>query len=95
MAEGTPRFWPRSARVPWPAAAGKVVLTEKANDIFDYNRPVRSPGRPFKQVRLGRPTRSWLTRTAWLKVHHPRHFPGRLMTSEMDRTERRREVFIH
>ena len=25
--------------------------------------------------------------TAWLKVHHPRHFMAALMTSEMDRTE--------
>src|SRR5207253_1333390 len=25
--------------------------------------------------------------TAWLKVHHPRHFMAALMTSEMDRTD--------
>jgi DNA polymerase-3 subunit alpha len=56
----------------------------KAAEIFDFIEPF---------ARYGFPKAHSVTyaliayQTAWLKVHHPRHFMAALMTSEMDRTE--------
>ncbi len=57
---------------------------KKANDIFDYIEPFARYGFN-KSHSVAYALVAY--QTAWLKVHHPRHFLAALMTSEMDRTD--------
>src|SRR5256712_2477980 len=65
-------------------AVANGYTKQKAAEIFDFIAPF---------ARYGFPKAHSVTyaliayQTAWLKVHHPRHFMAALMTSEMDRTE--------
>jgi DNA polymerase-3 subunit alpha len=65
-------------------AAVNSYEKRKANEIFDYIEPFarygfnKSHSVAYALVAF---------QTAWLKVHHPRHFMAALMSSEMDRTE--------
>src|SRR5437867_2514971 len=57
---------------------------QKATEIFDFIEPFARYGYPKAHA----VTYALIAyQTAWLKVHHPRHFMAALMTSEMDRTE--------
>src|SRR5581483_1823315 len=57
---------------------------QKAAEIFDYVEPFARYG--FNKAHsVAYALVAY--RTAWLKVHYPRHFMAALMTSEMDRTE--------
>ncbi|HEX7193016.1 MAG TPA: DNA polymerase III subunit alpha [Thermoanaerobaculia bacterium] len=56
----------------------------KANEIFDYIEPFARYG--FNKAHAVAYALI-AYRTAWLKVHHPRHFMAALMSNEMDRTE--------
>ena len=56
----------------------------KANEIFDYIEPFARYGFN-KSHSVAYALVAY--QTAWLKVHHPRHFMAALMSSEMDRTE--------
>ena len=56
----------------------------KANEIFDYIEPFARYGFN-KSHSVAYALVAY--QTAWLKVHHPRHFMAALMTSEMDKTE--------
>src|SRR3954447_2716283 len=57
---------------------------KKANEIFDYIEPFARYGFN-KSHSVAYALVAY--QTAWLKVHHPRHFMAALMSSEMDRTE--------
>lgn len=57
---------------------------KKANEIFDYIEPFARYGFN-KSHSVAYALVAY--QTAWLKVHHPRHFLAGLMTSEMDRTD--------
>ncbi len=57
---------------------------KKANEIFDYIEPFARYGFN-KSHSVAYALVAY--QTAWLKVHHPRHFMAALMTSEMDKTE--------
>ena len=57
---------------------------QKAGEIFDYIEPFARYGFN-KSHSVAYALVAY--QTAWLKVHHPRHFMAALMTSEMDRTE--------
>ena len=57
---------------------------QKASEIFDYIEPFARYG--FNKAHAVAYALV-AYRTAWLKVHYPRHFMAALMTSEMDRTE--------
>ena len=57
---------------------------KKANEIFDYIEPFARYGFN-KSHSVAYALVAY--QTAWLKVHHPRHFMAALMTSEMDRTD--------
>ncbi|HEU4520934.1 MAG TPA: DNA polymerase III subunit alpha, partial [Thermoanaerobaculia bacterium] len=56
----------------------------KANEIFDYIEPFARYGFN-KSHSVAYALVAY--QTAWLKVHHPRHFMAALMSSEMDRTD--------
>jgi DNA polymerase-3 subunit alpha len=58
--------------------------SRKANEIFDYIEPFARYGFN-KSHSVAYALVAY--QTAWLKVHHPRHFMAALMSSEMDRTE--------
>lgn len=57
---------------------------KKANEIFDYIEPFARYGFN-KSHSVAYALVAY--QTAWLKVHHPRHFLAGLMSSEMDRTD--------
>ncbi|HYU23927.1 MAG TPA: DNA polymerase III subunit alpha, partial [Thermoanaerobaculia bacterium] len=57
---------------------------KKANEVFDYIEPFARYGFN-KSHSVAYALVAY--QTAWLKVHHPRHFMAALMTSEMDRTD--------
>jgi DNA polymerase-3 subunit alpha len=57
---------------------------KKANEIFDYIEPFARYGFN-KSHSVAYALVAY--QTAWLKVHHPRHFMAALMSSEMDRTD--------
>ncbi|MBV9494329.1 MAG: DNA polymerase III subunit alpha, partial [Acidobacteria bacterium] len=57
---------------------------KKANDIFDYIEPFARYGFN-KSHSVAYALVAY--QTAWLKVHHPRHFMAALISSEMDRTD--------
>src|SRR5439155_22768500 len=57
---------------------------KKANEVFDYIEPFARYGFN-KSHSVAYALVAY--QTAWLKVHHPRHFMAALMSSEMDRTE--------
>jgi DNA polymerase-3 subunit alpha len=57
---------------------------KKANEIFDYIEPFARYGFN-KSHSVAYALVAY--QTAWLKVHHPRHFMAALMSSETDRTE--------
>ncbi len=65
-------------------AAGNGHDKYKANEIFDYIEPFARYGFN-KSHSVAYALVAY--QTAWLKVHHPRHFLAGLMTSEMDRTD--------
>ena len=65
-------------------AAGNGHDKYKANEIFDYIEPFARYGFN-KSHSVAYALVAY--QTAWLKVHHPRHFMAALMTSEMDRTD--------
>jgi len=56
----------------------------KANAIFDYIEPFARYGFN-KSHSVAYALLAY--QTAWLKVHHPRHFMAALLTSEMDKTD--------
>ncbi|HEY2091144.1 MAG TPA: DNA polymerase III subunit alpha [Thermoanaerobaculia bacterium] len=58
--------------------------SRKANEVFDYIEPFARYGFN-KSHSVAYALVAY--QTAWLKVHHPRHFMAALMSSEMDRTE--------
>ena len=57
---------------------------KKANELFDYIEPFARYGFN-KSHSVAYALVAY--HTAWLKVHHPKHFMAALMSSEMDRTE--------
>ncbi|MEA2489779.1 MAG: polymerase subunit alpha, partial [Acidobacteriota bacterium] len=57
---------------------------KKANEIFDYIEPFARYGFN-KSHSVAYALVAY--QTAWLKVHHPRHFLAGLMSSEMDKTD--------
>jgi len=57
---------------------------KKANEIFDYIEPFARYGFN-KSHSVAYALVAY--QTAWLKVHHPRHFMAALMSSEMDKTD--------
>ncbi|HVR40510.1 MAG TPA: DNA polymerase III subunit alpha [Thermoanaerobaculia bacterium] len=57
---------------------------KKANEVFDYIEPFARYGFN-KSHSVAYALVAY--QTAWLKVHHPRHFMAALMSSEMDKTE--------
>jgi len=57
---------------------------KKANEIFDYIEPFARYGFN-KSHSVAYALVAY--QTAWLKVHHPRHFMAALMSSEMEKTE--------
>jgi DNA polymerase-3 subunit alpha len=57
---------------------------KKANEIFDYIEPFARYGFN-KSHSVAYALVAY--QTAWLKVHHPRHFMAALISSEMDRTD--------
>jgi len=57
---------------------------KKANELFDYIEPFARYGFN-KSHSVAYALVAY--QTAWLKVHHPRHFMAALMSSEMDRTD--------
>jgi len=65
-------------------AAANGYEAKKANEIFDYIEPFARYGFN-KSHSVAYALVAY--QTAWLKVHHPRHFMAALMSSEMDRTE--------
>ncbi|HET7710621.1 MAG TPA: DNA polymerase III subunit alpha, partial [Thermoanaerobaculia bacterium] len=65
-------------------AAARGYEKKKANEIFDYIEPFARYGFN-KSHSVAYALVAY--QTAWLKVHHPRHFMAALMTSEMDRTD--------
>ena len=65
-------------------AAANGYGKRKANEIFDYIEPFARYGFN-KSHSVAYALVAY--QTAWLKVHHPRHFMAALMTSEMDKTE--------
>ncbi len=65
-------------------AAANGYDKKKANEIFDYIEPFARYGFN-KSHSVAYALVAY--QTAWLKVHHPRHFMAALMTSEMDRTD--------
>ncbi|HEY2828528.1 MAG TPA: DNA polymerase III subunit alpha, partial [Thermoanaerobaculia bacterium] len=67
-----------------PAAVANGHDKKKANEIFDYIEPFARYGFN-KSHSVAYALVAY--QTAWLKVHHPRHFMAALMSSEMDRTE--------
>src|SRR5438128_2971509 len=65
-------------------AAANGYPKQKAAEIFDFIEPFARYG--FTKAHAV--TYALIAyRTAWLKIHYPRHFMAALMTSEMDRTE--------
>src|ERR1700686_3988245 len=65
-------------------AVANGYTKQQAGEIFDFIAPFARYG----FVKAHAVTYALIAyRTAWLKVHHPRHFMAALMTSEMDRTE--------
>ena len=65
-------------------AVANGYTRQKAGEIFDFIEPFARYGFPKAHA----VTYALIAyQTAWLKVHHPRHFMAALMTSEMDRTE--------
>src|SRR5712692_3877920 len=65
-------------------AVANGYTKQKAGEIFDFIEPFARYGFPKAHA----VTYALIAyQTAWLKVHHPRHFMAALMTSEMDRTE--------
>ena len=65
-------------------AVGNGYDKKKANEIFDYIEPFARYGFN-KSHSVAYALVAY--QTAWLKVHHARHFMAALMSSEMDRTE--------
>ncbi|HVT44058.1 MAG TPA: DNA polymerase III subunit alpha [Thermoanaerobaculia bacterium] len=65
-------------------AIGKGYDEGKANAIFDYIEPFARYGFN-KSHSVAYALLAY--QTAWLKVHHPRHFMAALLTSEMDKTD--------
>jgi len=65
-------------------AVGNGYEKRKANDIFDYIEPFARYGFN-KSHSVAYALVAY--QTAWLKVHHPRHFMAALMSSEMDKTD--------
>jgi DNA polymerase-3 subunit alpha len=65
-------------------AVGQGYEKKKADEIFDYIEPFARYGFN-KSHSVAYALVAY--QTAWLKVHHPRHFMAALMTSEMDRTD--------
>jgi DNA polymerase-3 subunit alpha len=65
-------------------AVGNGYDKKKANDIFDYIEPFARYGFN-KSHSVAYALVAY--QTAWLKVHHPRHFMAALMSSEMDKTD--------
>jgi DNA polymerase-3 subunit alpha len=65
-------------------AVGNGYDAKKANEIFDYIEPFARYGFN-KSHSVAYALVAY--QTAWLKVHHPRHFMAALMSSEMDKTE--------
>ena len=65
-------------------AAANGFPRQKAGEIFDFIEPFARYGFN-KSHSVAYALVAY--QTAWLKVHHPRHFMAALMTSEMDRTE--------
>jgi DNA polymerase-3 subunit alpha len=65
-------------------AVGNGYETRKANEIFDYIEPFARYGFN-KSHSVAYALVAY--QTAWLKVHHPRHFMAALMSSEMDKTD--------
>jgi DNA polymerase III subunit alpha len=65
-------------------AVANGYAKQKASEIFDFIEPFARYGFPKAHA----VTYALIAyQTAWLKLHHPRHFMAALMTSEMDRTE--------
>ena len=65
-------------------ATGNGYDAKKANEIFDYIEPFARYGFN-KSHSVAYALVAY--QTAWLKVHHPRHFLAGLMSSEMDKTD--------
>jgi DNA polymerase III subunit alpha len=65
-------------------ATGNGYDQKKANEIFDYIEPFARYGFN-KSHSVAYALVAY--QTAWLKVHHPRHFMAALMSSEMDKTD--------
>src|SRR5436309_11523367 len=65
-------------------AVSNSYTRQKAAEIFDYIEPFARYGFN-KSHSVAYALVAY--QTAWLKVHHPRHFMAALMSSEMDRTE--------
>src|SRR6476619_366402 len=65
-------------------AAANGYDKKKANEIFDYIEPFARYGFN-KSHSVAYALVAY--QTAWLKVHHPRHFMAALMSSEMDKTD--------
>ncbi|HUP48134.1 MAG TPA: DNA polymerase III subunit alpha [Thermoanaerobaculia bacterium] len=65
-------------------AAANGYEERKANEIFDYIEPFARYGFN-KSHSVAYALVAY--QTAWLKVHHPRHFMAALMSSEMDKTD--------
>jgi DNA polymerase-3 subunit alpha len=65
-------------------AATQGYDKKKANEIFDYIEPFARYGFN-KSHSVAYALVAY--QTAWLKVHHPRHFMAALMSSEMDKTD--------
>lgn len=65
-------------------AAAQGYEERKANEIFDYIEPFARYGFN-KSHSVAYALVAY--QTAWLKVHHPRHFMAALMSSEMDKTD--------
>jgi DNA polymerase-3 subunit alpha len=65
-------------------AAANAYDAKKANEIFDYIEPFARYGFN-KSHSVAYALVAY--QTAWLKVHHPRHFMAALMSSEMDKTD--------
>src|SRR6266540_5553646 len=62
----------------------RKAMGKKENEVFDYIEPFARYGFN-KSHSVAYALVAY--QTAWLKVHHPRHFMAALMTSEMDRTD--------
>jgi len=65
-------------------ATSQGLDKKKANDLFDYIEPFARYGFN-KSHSVAYALVAW--QTAWMKVHHPRHFMAALMSSEMDKTD--------